>query len=727
MQINRRGQKVALAGAVLQAGLAVLAAALWLVSQSAAAWPVIWMNLAALPLWILTAILFHCRHLARREEWELEQFSGAAPSGSIFIEGKDALGQRPAAARLRWMERYLVAVVTIILSLYQAVMGLLLMRWLKAPGDATILGSALTCVFFAGGGAFLAFLVSRYATGMAKTPSYSLLRAPGSFLFANCLGLALLALALLLGSFQLTGLERVLTFALPILMVVVGAEMGLNFVLDLYRPRLPGVEHRFSFEVSSTWFYKLLRRTFMPLLACGGLILWLLTGLVVVDEGQQYVVLHWGQPTAVLEARSLPHLIWPWPIDTVKAFDASEVKTLELGVGGQRQEDKINGKLVYLWGKEHGNRLELDTLVAAPAQAGRQDDFPNIIKFVVRVSYHIADARSYGFRYTTTGSDAQAAAPDKVLEAIAYREMVTYAASATLDEPLPAGSPANRAEAIMTFGQAAAAKALKQRIASRADQMQLGVEILGVQILACHPPTEAAEAFEGVISAELDQDRQRFEAQADANKTLATVAGSPEQATIFVQASGMYNELRNLWQAQGDEPAFKAALAQARAAADERLSQLRRQAQTDDTASAEARAAQADMLARQQRYLQTLGRLAADASALPEEVAKALDQRDTLLEKLTGSVATIIAQARADRWKNELRERSRAQTFDVQLAAMKQAPDLYMLDRYLQALNEGLRDVRKYVIGLSGKQLELWLDLKQPQGSPADMPIGKEK
>lgn len=759
MQINKRGRNVALLGLLLQSLLVVLAIALWYVSRCSAAWPALWVTIAPLPIWLLTVVLFHARFLARREEHELEQINKRGGLSASIFQGEDGGASRVAANRVHVIEKWFVTVVTVVVATNLVSLGLLFLKWLKVPNDQTLLGNASACMFFAVGGAFVAFLFSRYATGMAKNAQWQLLRAPGSFMFTNSMVLLALGIALFLDNYNLFQFERGLAWALPILMVVVGVEMYMNRILDLYRPRVPGVERRFSydsrllnliaspesithsiaetlnyqfgFEVSGTWFYKLLQKALVPLVVAGALILWLLTGVVVVDEGQQYIVLHRGQPQyPPLEARATPHFIWPWPIDTVRRYDTSEVKQLVLGVGGERKDETVAGKPIYLWSQEHGNRQELDTLLAVPPRPGSVEGGPpsvNLLKLVIGINYRIKDAYKWGLTYTTTsGGDEQA--PEKLLEAIAYRQMVTYAASATLDEKLPEGSK-NRPEAIMTFGQERAAGDLRDRIARAAEQMNLGVEIVSVQVLACHPPKDAAIAFEKVIAAEREQDKQRFEAQADANKALAAVAGSPQQAMIFAQALGIAKALDDLARlSPGDE--FNAGLQKARAQAAKELKFLQDESRAERTAgrtTLDERGLYERLIARQVQHLQTLEELKAEPAKLEELAQKALDEQENLLSSLTGSSAVAISEARAERWKKELRERARAETFDIQLAAMQQAPDFYRLDRYLDAMSQGLKGVRKYVLGFDRKKVELWLNVERQQSAPTDIPIGEKK
>jgi len=497
MLANRRGQRVALAGLTLQAGLVALAVGLWVQTRSAPTWAGLWLIVAPAPVWLVTALLFYCRYLRDVEREDLRQLAARGGDTESIFAAEDE-SQRAAAVRLRWMERYLAPGFSLAFAVYHLALGVLTLQWLRTT--ETFPASNFAAIFFAIGGAFGAFLMSRYATGMAKVQAWRLLRAPGSYLFANTLVLVVLAVVLGLEYGGLKTVGRVVGYVFSLLLMGIGAELVLNFVLDLYRPRIPDVERRFGydsrllniiaspesighsiaealnyqfgFEVSSSWFYRLLQRAFVPLLLAGAVIVWLMTGIVVVREGQTYVVLHFGKPHRVLRPRPAPHLTWPWPIDIARRFDTAEIHQIVLGVGGPREEEFIQGRRVYLWSEEHGPRNELDTLVAVPPRRegqvsrrgqakGGAKDTPNvmIIKLVMSVFYRITDPHKFGYDFT----DAQ-----KLLEGVAHREMVRYAASATLDERLPADEGAGRPQGLMSFGRASAAEELKRRITSAA-------------------------------------------------------------------------------------------------------------------------------------------------------------------------------------------------------------------------------------------------------------------
>lgn len=787
MLANRRGQRVALGGLVLQAALVGLMLALWWFTQATAAWPALWLVVAPVPIWLLTLILFYCRYLERREARELQELAArGGDRASIFAaEGPDGQPLRLAANRVRWMERYLVPVFTLLLAGYHVALGILLLGS-AGPADTVAFAQNASAWMFASVGlAFVAFLFSRYATGMAKGEAWQLLRAPGSYLFTNSLVFLLLAGVLAAEYYRSKIFGEVVTYVLPGFMLIIGAELVLNFVLDLYRPRVPGAGRRFSydsrllnliaspesighsiaealnyqfgFEVSSTWFYRLLQRALVPLLFVGAVVVWLMTSVVAVEEGQQYVVLHWGKrhPQRVLTPRARPYLIWPWPIDTARKFDTGKIHEIVLGAGGHREEEFVRGRRIYLWTEEHGTHDELDTLVAMPPRAGegpqeeegQEEKVPSVslIKLLVGVYYRIADP--YKFGYTVT--DAH-----KLLEAIAHREMVRYAASATLDEPVPreesedrpggppgrppverddaGGEVSARPEAIMSFGRERAAKDLHKRIAQAASraELDLGVEIVRVKILGCHPPKEAVPAFEKVIAAERDRDRRRYAAQAEANQLLAAVAGDPEHALRLSQAILFLQELERLANLRRTGGDLAGRVAEVILRTKDQIERLKKEIELErrlGKISKTSRTAAQRLLERQETFLQLLERIQADAKQflLSDDLAKARKAAEGLFEGIQGQAAVTISQARAYQWKKEFRERARAETFPVQMLGLRAAPSLYQLDKYLDVLTQGMKEQRKYILGLDRKRVEVWLNLEQPPGSIGDIPLGR--
>ncbi len=761
MQTSKRGQRAAISGLVVQLALAALAALLFHATGSPAAQAGLWLVILPLPLWVITLLMFYCQWLQRREAEEIRQLAERpGQTESIFRDQDGEL--HPADNRLKWMRRYMVPAFTLVFASCHAVAGILLLRWVGGIAEVSASAGNAASMFFAIGGAFVAFLVSRYAIGMAKAPSWRMLRAPGSYLFTNSLILVLLACALAAEHYEWPIFGVVVAYVLPVFAIIVGAELVLNFVLDLYRPRLPDGEARYSydsrllnliaspesighsiaealnyqfgFEVSGTWFYKLLQRTLVPLLLVGAIFIWLMSSVVVVEEGEQYTVLHWGKPQRVLKPRRYPHLVWPWPVDTTRKFETDAIHQIILGVGTERSEKLVNGKMIYLWTEEHGPWTELDTLVAKQPDKGEaskteKEKIPsvNLIKLTVGVYYRINDAYKFGYNF--------ADAP-KLLDAIAYREMVQYAASATLMEKLPDDEQGRiRPQGILSFGRGKAASDLHERIAKVVSPqgLDLGVEIVRVEILGSHPPKDAAPAFQDVIAAEREQDRMRYEAEADANQMLAAVAGETELALTLSQTITFGRELTDLESCRrkgGDlDKAVKDALRKAQENAKGLKDQIELERRLGKITPGKKTVAQR-LLERQEAFLEILMQIqskpAKSDTFMSEKIAEANKEAGSLFGGIEGQAAVTIAKAQAERWEKEFAERARAETFDAQLMCLRAAPLLYRFDKHLAAVSAGIKDQKKYVLGVDRKMIEIWLNLEEPSGSMSDIPLGKK-
>ncbi len=763
MQASKRGQRVASGGLAAQALLIGLA--IWMyVSGAPGAAAALWLIVAPVPIWVFTLILFYCRYLQRREEFELAELASKSQAESIFSEA-DEEQVHLAANRVRWMERWVVPVFTLLLAAYHLGLGVMLLRGIRRIGGTALLmdpADAAGGFFVALGGGFVAFLFGRYALGMAKVKSWRMLRAPGSYVSTNAAVFLLLAVVMATEYFGITAIGGAVAYVLPIFMIFISGELLLNFVLDLYRPRVPGADRRFSydsrllnliasperlghsiaeavnyqfgFEVSSTWFYRLLQRTIVPLLLGGALIIWLLTGVVVVDEGEQYVHLHLGQSEGVLVPRARPYLIWPWPIDTTRKFQTGRIHEIVLGLGETRQgapdahryeEDQAEPH-VRLWGEEHGDRRELDTLVARvspePSKEGQAPAL-GITKLVVSVRYVIDTDAIHQFGYEHT-------APARLLAHVARGELIKYAASATLDTPLPE-RPGGTGEAIMTSGRGRAVRQLQDRISAAADRLRLGVKIVRVEMLACHPPVTLAEAFEKVAIAEREQERTRHQAQANARKILAGVAGDPDEALALAQEISILGDLERLKMLPLQQRPGKSRELQSRTQTllDELDKEIRLESLLGRISPDSGQLTPAQRLRKRRQVHMDM--LKAIESSSGYDVGAAYDRQQQavsgLFRTVQGEAAEVLAQARATRWQKEFNERARRETFEIELKGYRAAPRVYRADKYLEVLTEILRGRRKYVLGVDPDRVEKWFDAEEKARTTTDLPLGPNK
>ncbi len=753
MTAQRRGKNVAVAGVVLQLVFTVVMLVIWLLTDSLSAMAATWLLGGGVMLWLMVSLLFYARQLEAQEALELEEISA---EGKIF-EGQDGSQMRPAAARRCVIERWVTPTFTLLWAAYNVALAVIVWRMVSGS-DAELRYTqrgALLAVLIAFGG----FLFSRYSTGMGTRQEWRPLRATGSYLLINVLFIAAVGGSLLAAWQQYAEVDRVVTFVIPMVQVALALELLVNFVLDLYRPRLEGqeirssfdsrllnllaepdrvghslaeaVNYQFGFEVSKTWFYQLLTRSFAPLVLVGALVLAGMSSIVIVQDGQKCVVSRFGRlaPQRACVLGPGVHLKWPWPIEAVRRFDTGKIHEIQLGVGKELETEIIpsgtfEGREIRLWTKEHGHREELDFLVAVPPKGrkaiGAVDiASADIIKLVASVQYRITDPYKFGYTY----SDAE-----KLLECVAHQEMVRYCSSATLDKPIP-DNPSDRPEAIMTYGHDKAAAELRKRIAKAVGPggMDLGVEIVYVGLLAAHPPPAAAEEFEKVIEARLRQRQSRYEAQAVAIKVLAEVAGEPTDALKLALAIQVQKELGDLQALEVGSDEFRRQLVEYVEDAEESIEELRSEVAEDRLAgkvrqergggeiAADQLTPAQILLDEYEPYLEQLRRIQQSAGMQEAEemlagyLAAARKKADTEFDRAVGKPAAMIAEAVGKRWTNELAQRARAESFGRKIFLYEASKEMYMLDSWLSMWDEVLRSKHKYVLGVDPGRVEHWL------------------
>jgi regulator of protease activity HflC (stomatin/prohibitin superfamily) len=382
--------------------------------------------LVATIVWGISFLHLRARRTAEEERQAIEEAERVR-----LEEGRAQLFERAegetgmAQARLREMERYGAPIASALIIFLQFLFGGWFLYALstveEAPGVAESLGitpgaelsNTALAAALAFGVAFFSFALGKYAAGMSGDPRARLLRAGAGYTIGCSILLLLLTVSYALGYTGWIVGDRILAWAVPSVLLLLGAEMLINFLLDFYRPRVRGEEPRpvydsrltgllaepkglfrtfahtldyqFGFRVSETWFFRFLNRAIAPLILFQLGALYLLTCVVIVQPGEVAVIERWGRPLGVQEALpSRPtvgdseaerarkeeawdalgrrgrvlepgafHLKWPWPIDVVRRVRAEDVRQVYLGqpVGEEGRPPK--GSRVVSWDIEH--------------------------------------------------------------------------------------------------------------------------------------------------------------------------------------------------------------------------------------------------------------------------------------------------------------------------------------------------------------------------------------
>jgi len=678
---EKRAFTVSVVGLVFQVALAafLILVALWNHSQATRAAGIL--AACGTPIWLFLILVYKQREAVRLEQLEVEELRRERAAGgteSIFAGDEERL--LLARRRLAWLYRWILPAFTILILVLLVVFSLRYWAW---PLSGGLYSNAWTrpvnedlSVAFIAGASFLAFLLSRYTTGMGRQPEWRLLRAGAAWLMGCTLAGTAVAAMLVLASFDMVMPERTLAYVLRIVMLVLAGEILLNFILDFYRPRQRGEEPRpafesrlfglfcepggiarsiadalnyqFGFEVSSTWFYKLMQRATTPVIFFGVVTMFAVSCLVVVDPGEAVIIERFGVPRQTgatlrrenglpVERDALgPGLHWkaPWPIDVAYRYPVDQVQEVTIGIveEGAKPED-LTKPLV--WSEKHPYVSEVTVIVAKESEtagpAASPQELPpggpatqpatdrsvpvSLLRISMPIHFRIDDLKDWRETF---------ADPRKVFEDMAFRELVKYSAGLDVDQ-------------VMGADRQRMAKDLRELIQAEADRLRLGVRIVMLGLQGVHPPSEVAKEFEAVIGAESKRLAAIRSAEAVRNKLLAEVVGDVERAERLAIAISKL-----------DAPGVS----------DEEARQARR-----------------------------LVDLYFDG-----------DPERGISPVVTGRAAQIVAEARARMWERINEARSDAEAFRLELPVYRAAPRIYRLRRYMETLAEGLVGIRKYLL-----------------------------
>ena len=682
---SKRAEYLARASLALSVLFFIITLLIGLRSAFFAVFAVSWLILATTLVWFVLCLQFHQRTLAEQEKLDMTQLAKDKEAATIF-QGKDEHATLFAVAkrRLQILEKWFIPIFSGAIAAYQLIIGLYLLRAISTWAQLEVRQPLLVAIFMTAI-AFVSFLVSRYATGMSAHPQWKPLRAGGSFLLGVAILCFALAVALALVQFKIFVVITVLSWTIPILLVVLGIETALNVVLDIYRPRLkdrysrtafdsrllglinePGgifrtaasaIDYQFGFKVSQTWFYKLLEKAIVPLVLFAALTLYLLSCIIVVAPDEEAMIEHFGNPlNKAGNVRCVgPGLTfkWPWPIDIAYKYPTKTVS--ELSIGFVPNIDPKTGQVIHekdlLWGRAH-YKQEYKLLVASK-QSGTESSVGAVpVSFVIAavpVQYRIKDLYSFIYNHNE---------PEKLLEAICYRELTKFAAKSKIE----VDSEAALEHSLLGAGRAKAEELLTREIQKAADAEDLGVEIVFLGLQGIHPPPEVAEDYQKVIGAVQKKQALILNAEAERNKKLSVLAGSVRYADELYALAAKYQTAKD----------------------------------KNDV----------------------------------EKIEKLSRLLDTAFTNAKGGIFSTLRQAQSYAFEKATLARATGERFAGQLKAYRAAEEIYQREQRLAALEEALKNIRKYVV--VADQNDTQITIVDLQGKPmtgllnVDIPSVKE-
>jgi membrane protease subunit HflK len=243
----------------------------------------------------------------------------------------------------------------------------------------------------------------------------------------------------------------------------------------------------------------------------GGLVLlvWLGSGVYIVQEGQQAVVMSFGRFSHTSDAGFQVRA--PYPFQSHEIVNLTQLRSLDVGSSVVTQ----------------GTGLRDSSMLT-------RDE--NIIDIQFTVQYRLEDAKLYLFENRNTDEAVQQAAESAVREVVGNSTM----------------------DSVLYEQRDAIASKMSDSIQAQIKRIKAGVTVVNVNIKSVQAPDQVQAAFDDAFKAGADRERFKNEGQAYANDVIPKAQGTASR--LREEASGYAS--RVVSQAEGDGQRFKLVLAE---------------------------------------------------------------------------------------------------------------------------------------------------------------------
>ncbi len=677
----QRAATTALTGLILQFAIATTLLVFGLVSGSTAfvfASYFVWIGVF---VWLGLIVLFYQEKMRLLEELEESELVGDEHSSMFESAGEEI---RPAATRLKLIHRWVMPGLSVFISIMLLLVGILLLRFLGRLNHQddqllTFLEStphigwalAISMAF-----ALTSFIYSRFIAGMSKIPAWTNLRGGSAWMVGNAIVLVALSVGLLFRFFDNDEVLRAICWGIPIFMLAVSAEITVNFVLNLYRPRLHGesprpafdsktlslfaspdslvrsineaINYQFGFDITSSWGYKLFVRSVAWLVSLAMVALFAMSTLVIVEPTQQAVRIRQGAIVGEVHSAG-PMFKLPWPIESTIVEDVTTIRTLPLTFSWK------NKRRVILWTDDYNKHALTRPIpfIVNDIQGVTESDSDDLISLVdlrAVLRYRIADNGL--LNWLRFGSDEVDRRSRKT-----YREMALLAIS---QDVITAMFQTLQLDDIIGMERAQLTNIAKQKVQRALDEHESGVQVVAVAFPLISPAGDAAGSFEELSVAKQGEARLTSAATGQAQALLTRTIGDPSLVTDVIDSVAIYNKARTAWN----------------------------DARKDDSLTDSS-------MEKVRKHM-----IACEKNAV------------VLIEKGNGRAAAQIRNARVDRWTSLMNTWSRSSRVKGQMSAFEAAPNLYKQRMYMSVLARKLPYLRKYVIGIDASSLSVDVELR---------------
>jgi len=243
----------------------------------------------------------------------------------------------------------------------------------------------------------------------------------------------------------------------------------------------------------------------------GGVIvlIWLGSGVFIVQEGQQAVVTSFGRYSHTVDAGF--QWRFPYPFQAHETVNVTQLRSTEVGRSSISQATGLRDSSMLT-----------------------QDE--NIVDIRFTVQYRLKDARAFLFENRDPETAVTLAAESAVREIVGKSKI----------------------DAVLYEQRDALANDLVRSIQAQLDRLRTGILVVNVNVQSVQPPEQVQAAFEDTLKATQDADRLKKEAQAYASSEIPKAQGTA--ARLRPESEGYRS--RVVSQAEGDADRFARQLAE---------------------------------------------------------------------------------------------------------------------------------------------------------------------
>jgi modulator of FtsH protease HflK len=237
----------------------------------------------------------------------------------------------------------------------------------------------------------------------------------------------------------------------------------------------------------------------------GGVIvlIWLGSGVFIVQEGQQAVITSFGRYSHTVDAGF--QWRFPYPFQAHETVNVTQLRSTEVGRNAVSQATGLRDSSMLT-----------------------QDE--NIVDIRFTVQYRLKDARAFLFENRDPETAVTLAAESAVREIVGKSKI----------------------DAVLYEQRDAIANDLVRSVQTQLDRLRTGILVVNVNVQSVQPPEQVQAAFEDTLKATQDADRLKKEAQAYASSEIPKAQGTA--ARLRQEAEGYRS--RVVSQAEGDADRF---------------------------------------------------------------------------------------------------------------------------------------------------------------------------